>query len=194
MTMADGQAVHLDPVQLLHPDQVEAVNGTVDEKQPHYVIINTAIPIPADNDKSETEQPKHVCPECHKPHFDEGVWAIRPHSTHKCIDDRVGKGCGHTWATEPVVDRAEYDRAVQQDCAALEQSTCSTGAPPTPHPPSTQTLGKRGTPVLQRSPWPQVLVRPGMPWTVTAAWAVLWCVAILFAGFVVAVLTRGHHP
>ncbi len=37
------------------------------------------------------------CPECLKPHIDEGEWATRPHKTHLCVDDAKGKGCGHKW-------------------------------------------------------------------------------------------------
>ena len=34
------------------------------------------------------------CPHCKKQHVDEGIWATRPHRTHACVDDCMGKGCG----------------------------------------------------------------------------------------------------
>jgi hypothetical protein len=37
------------------------------------------------------------CPKCGKQHCDEGEWATRPHKTHRCVDDRFGKGCGEEW-------------------------------------------------------------------------------------------------
>lgn len=34
------------------------------------------------------------CPSCKKQHVDEGKWATKPHRTHVCVTDAVGKGCG----------------------------------------------------------------------------------------------------
>lgn len=38
-----------------------------------------------------------TCPNCKKPHVDEGIWAEKPHRTHRCVDDAAGKGCGREW-------------------------------------------------------------------------------------------------
>jgi hypothetical protein len=46
------------------------------------------------------------CPRCRKLHVDQvdsatGIdWARRPHSTHGCVDDAAGKGCGKEWEVE----------------------------------------------------------------------------------------------
>lgn len=40
------------------------------------------------------------CPHCQKPHVDEGVFAEKPHRTHRCVDDAAGKGCGSEWDAE----------------------------------------------------------------------------------------------
>lgn len=40
---------------------------------------------------------KLFCPSCSKQHFDEGVWAMKAHHTHRCVDDAAGPGCGHEW-------------------------------------------------------------------------------------------------
>lgn len=40
-----------------------------------------------------------TCPQCKRPHIDEGEWASRPHRTHRCVDDsvNVSPGCGAEW-------------------------------------------------------------------------------------------------
>lgn len=40
------------------------------------------------------------CPGCGKPHIDEGLFAERPHRTHRCVGDAAGVGCGREWDTE----------------------------------------------------------------------------------------------
>ncbi len=38
------------------------------------------------------------CPLCKVQHIDEGEWRdTRRHKTHRCVDGRGGKGCGHEW-------------------------------------------------------------------------------------------------
>lgn len=34
------------------------------------------------------------CPHCKLQHVDEGAWATKPHRTHACVDNIMGKGCG----------------------------------------------------------------------------------------------------
>lgn len=43
------------------------------------------------------------CPACKKQHIDEGEWAVKPHHTHRCVDDAAGKGCGTEWRLESYV-------------------------------------------------------------------------------------------
>ena len=40
------------------------------------------------------------CPSCSKPHIDEDAWALRPHQTHRCVDDTAGAGCQHEWEAD----------------------------------------------------------------------------------------------
>lgn len=41
------------------------------------------------------------CPKCGKRHVDQGIWAARPHHTHRCVPDDAGlKACGHEWRIE----------------------------------------------------------------------------------------------
>ena len=50
------------------------------------------------------------CPNCGKPHLDEGEWVDRKHHVHQCVTDSTGKpGCGHTW------DVGYYSRGVAQN-------------------------------------------------------------------------------
>lgn len=44
-----------------------------------------------------------VCPKCSKTHVDEGLWAVKRHRTHRCVDDFCGQGCGHEWRLEEYV-------------------------------------------------------------------------------------------
>ena len=43
------------------------------------------------------------CPACGKAHVDEGVWAVRSHREHRCVDDAAGFGCGHAWRMDQTV-------------------------------------------------------------------------------------------
>ena len=44
-----------------------------------------------------------ACTSCWKAHVDEGIWATRPHTTHRCVDDAAGRGCGAEWTVQEIV-------------------------------------------------------------------------------------------
>lgn len=64
-------------------------------------------PAPAAEASGEAapEHPPLRCHACGKDHHDDGEWATRPHRTHRCVDDKAGKGCGHEWRVEPAAPR-----------------------------------------------------------------------------------------
>jgi hypothetical protein len=46
-------------------------------------------------------QLKMYCPNCGKQHLDEGIWATKPHMTHRCVDDATDRGCTREWVVLP---------------------------------------------------------------------------------------------
>lgn len=75
-------------------------------------------------------EPASCCPKCTKDHYDEGEWATRPHRTHRCVDDRAGKGCGHEWAdaAPPTVPGEPPSHNALQALAQVSQWTRVHGA------------------------------------------------------------------
>lgn len=87
-------------------------------------------------DQSEVIPVVLFCPHCKLQHVDEGKWKTKPHRTHACVDNVLGKGCGKPFTpsahrTVGVQQNELVFRSIDERVGVLEQQVASlqTAAP-----------------------------------------------------------------